>query len=359
MVTGAGGSIGSELCRQIVRHEPAEILLFERSENSLHAIATELIDGRVRGVRSIVGDVTDVRSIRETMRDYQPELIFHAAAHKHVPLMESNVSEAVRNNVRGTRLMIEAAERWSAERFVMISTDKAVNATSVMGATKRVAELILQTRPITSRTWLYGVRFGNVLASSGSVIPRFMTQIGRGGPVTITHPEMRRYFIVVPEAVQLVLHAAAEGAAGGIYALEMGEQLRIVDVARNLIRLAGFVPDEEIPIQFVGLRPGEKLSEELVGEDEIKEASGINHIMYIRPARLPDRKQIEDHVRELERAADRGDSAAVLRGLQTIVPSFRPEGLATAQSEEPATHTPALIDAATAMGPCRTAARRP
>ena len=248
MVTGAGGSIGAELCRQILEHHPAQLVLLERSENSLYHLGNELVDsGYTRAVRSVIGDVTNRRHVDETMRAYRPEIVFHAAAHKHVPLMEANPCEAVRNNVYGTRSLIEAAERYRVNRFILISTDKAVNPTSVMGATKRVAELILQTRPYTAGTWYYSVRFGNVLASDGSVIPLFMKQIRRGGPVTVTHPEVRRYFMLISEAVQLVLHAAAEGNASGIYVLEMGGQIPIIDLARNVIRLAGFVPGEEIP----------------------------------------------------------------------------------------------------------------
>ena len=269
MVTGAGGSIGSELCRQIARLKPASLVMFERYENSLHAIRIELDDAhKPFGLHAVVGDVTDPIRVDEVMRQYAPEIVFHAAAHKHVPLMEENPCEAVKNNVRGTRLLAQAAEECGVDRFILISTDKAVNPTSVMGASKRLAELIVRARAAGSGTSFSVVRFGNVLASNGSVVPRFLEQIKKGGPVTITHPEIRRFFMLIPEAVQLVLHAAAQADAGATYVLEMGEQVKLLDMARDLIRLSGFVPDSEIAIEFVGLRPGEKLYEELSGADE-------------------------------------------------------------------------------------------
>ena len=336
MVTGAGGSIGSELCRQILAHCPARLILFERSENGLYALGSEFEDARQGAtVHALVGDVTNRRSVDEAVHVHRPHIVFHAAAHKHVPLMETAPCEAVRNNVRGTRLMLEAAERHGVERFVLISTDKAVNPTSVMGATKRVAELMVQTIPATSGTWCYGVRFGNVLASSGSVLPRFMAQVERGGPVTITHPDVRRYFMLIPEAVELVLHAAAEGAPSGIYVLEMGEQMPVVDLARSVIRLAGFVPDEDIDIDYVGLRPGEKLSEELVGDEESTEPSTSEHMLRIRPLRLPDRATLAQQVEELERRARDGDAAGVLEGLRAILPSYRTAGAGEATGVAP------------------------
>ena len=266
MVTGAGGSIGSELCRQITRLKPASLVMFERYENSLHAIRIELEDAHQRfGLHAVVGDVTDPIRVEEVMRQFEPEIVFHAAAHKHVPLMEENPCEAIKNNVRGTRLLAQAAEECGVDRFILISTDKAVNPTSVMGASKRVGELLVRARSAGSGTSFSVVRFGNVLASNGSVVPRFLEQIKKGGPVTITHPEIRRFFMLIPEAVQLVLHAAAQADAGATYVLEMGEQVKLLDMARDLIRLSGFVPESDIAIEFVGLRPGEKLYEELVG----------------------------------------------------------------------------------------------
>src|SRR5262249_42080720 len=238
MVTGAGGSIGSELCRQVAAFEPATLVLLERYENGLFAIINDLNDRGVgAGVVPVIADVTDAARIDAVLAMHRPEIVFHAAAHKHVPLMEQNPCEAIKNNVMGTRFVADAAERHGVERFILISTDKAVNPTSVMGACKRVAELLVQARIRRSSTSFFAVRFGNVLASNGSVVPRFLDQIRAGGPVTVTHPDMRRYFMLIPEAVELVLHAAARGEDGQIYVLEMGEQVKVVDMARNLIRL--------------------------------------------------------------------------------------------------------------------------
>jgi len=323
LVTGAGGSIGSELARQIAALGPASLVLFERYENSLHDVSNELRDrGFGRGTVAVVGDVTDAARLDAVMREHRPEIVFHAAAHKHVPLMEGNPGEAVKNNVRGTRLLVEAAERHGVDRFIFISTDKAVNPTSVMGATKRVAELLIDAQSRGSGTSFFTVRFGNVLGSNGSVVPRFLDQIKRGGPVTVTHPEMRRFFMLVPEAVQLVLHAAAHGENGCTYVLEMGEQVKIVDMARTLIRLAGLVPDEEIPIVFVGLRPGEKLFEELVGDRETREPSGIDSVFRVRPTHRPDASLLGADIARLEHAANEGDQPRTLARLAAIVPEL-------------------------------------
>ena len=288
MVTGAGGSIGSELCRQIARLNPASLVMLERYENNLHAIRMELEDARQQfGLYPVIGDVTDAARLAEIMRESRPEIVFHAAAHKHVPLMEENPCEAIKNNVRGTRLMAQAADEFGVDRFILISTDKAVNPTNVMGASKRLAELIVQTQANGSSTSFCIVRFGNVLGSNGSVVPRFLEQIKKGGPVTITHPEIRRFFMLIPEAVQLVLHAAAQAEGGATYVLEMGDQVKVIDMARHLIRLSGFVPHEEIPIDFIGLRPGEKLYEELVGRDEDVGASANAKILRVTSRSTP------------------------------------------------------------------------
>jgi FlaA1/EpsC-like NDP-sugar epimerase/lipopolysaccharide/colanic/teichoic acid biosynthesis glycosyltransferase len=323
LVTGAGGSIGSELCAQVAALNPAELVLYERYENNLYSVVNSLNDrGFSAGIHPVLGDVTDERRLNAVLAQTKPHVIFHAAAHKHVPLMEANPCEAVKNNVTGTRLVAEAAARHAAERMILISSDKAVNPTSVMGATKSVAEMILSELSMAGTTRFATVRFGNVLGSSGSVVPRFLDQIRAGGPVTVTHPEIQRYFMLISEAVELVLHAAALAHPGSIYVLDMGEQIRLVDLARSLIRLAGFVPDQDIEIVFTGLRPGEKLSEELFGLDEDRLASMVPKILRIqRRTRLGMRAGLGEIAR-LEQCAIRGDEAAVLEQLRVVVPTF-------------------------------------
>lgn len=270
LVTGAGGSIGSELCRQLSRFKPASIILLEASEFALYMIEQWFIEHRPEvPIACLAGDVKDEARMAEIFADHQPQAVFHAAAYKHVPLMEvGNAWQAARNNIQGTLIVAQAAQRAGAERFVLISTDKAVNPTNVMGATKRMAEMVcevMQNGPGTTRFHI--VRFGNVLGSTGSVIPKFQSQIAHGGPITVTHPDINRYFMSIPEAAQLVLQAAAMGQGGEIFVLDMGEPVRIVDLARNMIRLSGFTEDE-ISIEFTGLRPGEKLYEELLADAE-------------------------------------------------------------------------------------------
>jgi FlaA1/EpsC-like NDP-sugar epimerase len=325
LVTGAGGSIGSQLCKQIIDAEPEALVMFERYENSLYTVMNDLEQHAGR-IRSVIGDVTDARRLNGVISELRPDIIFHAAAHKHVPLMESNVCEAVKNNIAGSRRVAQAAGYYGVERCVLISSDKAVDPSSVMGATKRVAELIFQDMALRfGSTRFVTVRFGNVLGSNGSVFPRFIQQIKAGGPVTVTHPEMRRYFMLISEAVTLVLHAAALGGKGALYVLEMGEQVKLVEMARNLIRLSGFVPDEEIPISFVGLRPGEKLSESLVSEDELLEPSPVAKVMRVRHRRPDEAVRIDaSTLRALERSAQKGESSEVLRLISTLVPRFTP-----------------------------------
>jgi FlaA1/EpsC-like NDP-sugar epimerase len=324
LVTGAGGSIGSELCRQIAGLDPAVLVLYERYENSLYAIANDLAhrDGSL-ALQSAIGDVTDASRLEAVMAECRAHIVFHAAAHKHVPLMEQNPCEAVKNNVIGTRLVAETAARFQAERFVLISSDKAVNPSSVMGATKRVGELLMQELGGRSQTRFLAVRFGNVLASSGSAVPLFMDQIKAGGPVTVTHPQMQRYFMLIPEAVQLVLHAAAMGDGGEIYVLEMGEPIKVVDMARTLIRLSGFVPDKEISITFIGPRPGEKLVEELVGMGETAESSPVPQILRVRSGAVPHVTWLREQREALERLATQGDERGVVKQLGVVVPTFR------------------------------------
>nr|WP_281719483.1 polysaccharide biosynthesis protein [Nitrosomonas nitrosa] len=327
LITGAGGSIGSELARQVTLLDPGRVLLYERHENSLYNIHKELDDQKVGlPIVPLIGDVTDAQRVCEVLEQYKPQIVFHAAAHKHVPLVELNPLEAVKNNCLGTRIIAEAANRYGVEQFVHISTDKAVNPSSVMGATKRVAELIVQDIARTSKTRFLLVRFGNVLGSSGSVVLRFQEQIQSGGPVTVTHPEIRRYFMLIPEAVQLVLQAATIGKQGYIYILDMGEQIKVLDIARSLIRLSGFVPGKDIPIRFVGLRPGEKLYEELVGEGEIATNSCLDKILQIQATNPPDFEKFEEKLTALESAVHRSEASTIIERLKGMVPTFRTSG---------------------------------
>ncbi len=269
MITGAGGSIGSELCRQVSRFGPSRLVLVERYENALFEIHRELtLSFPHVQIEPCIADICDAARMEQVFLSTKPELVFHAAAHKHVPMMEWNPCEAVKNNVGGTRILGDLSDRHGVQRFVLVSTDKAVNPTSVMGATKRVAEIFLQSLSRRSTTKFVTVRFGNVLGSAGSVIPIFRDQIAKGGPITVTHPEMRRYFMTIPEASQLVMQAGAMGEGGEIFILDMGEPVKILDLARDLITLSGLRPDEDIEIRFSGVRPGEKLFEELATDAE-------------------------------------------------------------------------------------------
>ena len=275
-VTGAGGSIGSELSRQILKFNPARVVLLDNCENNVYEIYRELINKYPSDkLNPTVADIQDREKIYNLFEKYSPDVVFHAAAHKHVPLMEKNPDEAVKNNIFGTQNTAEAAHQFNVERFVLISTDKAVNPKSVMGATKRAAEMIIQTLAQNSNTKFCAVRFGNVLGSSGSVILLFKEQIKKGGPVTVTHPEMTRYFMTIPEACQLVIEAGSMGNLGEIFLLDMGEPVKIVDLAKDLIKLSGFEPQTDIPIIFTGMREGEKIYEELLTKEE--EVSTTQH----------------------------------------------------------------------------------
>jgi FlaA1/EpsC-like NDP-sugar epimerase len=323
LVTGAGGSIGSELCRQIARFRPAELLLVERAENNLFQIHRELSENApdVR-LTPLIADVTDLARMTRIFEEHRPRSVFHAAAHKHVPMMEWNPAEAVKNNVGGTRNVADLAVKYEAESFVMISTDKAVNPTSVMGATKRVAELYVQALAAHTSTRLVTVRFGNVLGSSGSVIPIFRDQIVRGGPVTVTDPEMRRYFMTIPEACQLVLQAGSMGDGGEIFVLDMGEPVKIVDLAKDLIALSGLSSDA-IEIRFTGLRPGEKLFEEISLDSE--HATKTRHSkIYVGTAQPLAMETAQEHLRRLERAAAMEDVDRVLATLRVCVREYQP-----------------------------------
>ncbi|MBZ0188354.1 MAG: polysaccharide biosynthesis protein, partial [Candidatus Obscuribacterales bacterium] len=260
LVTGAGGSIGSELCRQIMRFEPQAIVLLGKGENSIFTIQQELLSRpEPVAIVPVIADVRDTVRMKSVFDQHKPQVVFHAAAHKHVPLMESNVTEAVANNVLGTRAVAELSHLFKVETFVLVSSDKAVNPTSVMGATKRMAELVIQDLASRTKTKYVAVRFGNVLASRGSVIPLWRQQIAQGGPVTVTHPEATRYFMLIPEAVQLILQAGVLGQGGEIFVLDMGNPVKILDLANDLIRFSGLRPGSDIEIEFIGLRPGEKL----------------------------------------------------------------------------------------------------
>lgn len=324
LVTGAGGSIGSELCRQIARYRPESLVLFERYENSLHALLLELRAAYPQvGVLPVVGDVTMPDRVSEVFRQTGPDIVFHAAAHKHVPLMEMNPKEAVRNNIWGTHVVAEAALAAGVDRFVLVSTDKAVNPSSVMGATKRVAEHLIQRFSRRGLTKFTVVRFGNVLGSNGSVVPLFAEQIRKGGPVTVTDSEIKRFFMTIPEAVQLVLQASVMGQGGEVFVLDMGEQIRIADLARNMIVLSGLVPGKDIEIVYTGLRPGEKLYEELFEGSE--EAAATAHAKINRAVGAPlPVDDLDQWMKDLPMRLLENDEDDLLQDLKRLVPSFNP-----------------------------------
>ncbi|MFM8984661.1 MAG: polysaccharide biosynthesis protein [Planctomycetia bacterium] len=320
MVTGAGGSIGSEICRQVLRYAPRRLLLVERGENALFTIEQELMRLESRPpFEPLVADVTDGKRMEQIFATFQPEVVFHAAAHKHVPMMEWNPAEAIKNNILGTRQMAVLADRHGVREFVSISTDKAVNPTSVMGCSKLLAERFVQAMSHESRTKFIVVRFGNVLASNGSVVPTFQEQIRHGGPITVTHPGIERYFMTIPEASQLVLQAASQGAGGEIFVLDMGESVKIVDLARDLIALSGLDQDD-IEIVFTGLRPGEKLYEELYFEGEQRVATRHPKVFCAmhRPADLA---AVEAVLEELGAVVDESPEAVRAR-LRDLVPEY-------------------------------------
>ncbi len=326
MVTGAGGSIGSEICRQIMPFQPTKLLLLGHGENSIFKTHQELLGNGNLGNTALIPIITDIQDrdkINALFNAHRPEIVFHAAAHKHVPLMELNPEEAVKNNVLGTRNLVDASHNAGVERFVMISTDKAVNPTSVMGASKRVAEKILKCYARRSSTRFVAVRFGNVLGSRGSVIPMFKQQIENGGPITITHPKMIRYFMTIPEASKLVIQAGAYGKGGEVFILDMGEPVRIVDLAEDLIRLAGLEVGRDIEIKYTGIRPGEKLYEELLTASEGITATRNSKIFVARPEEVNE-EELLAQVEKLEAAARIGKPRNIIRSFQEIVPSFAP-----------------------------------
>lgn len=326
MVTGAGGSIGSELCRQIAGFEPECLVLVERSEVSMFAIEQELIGrGAGKRIKPLVVDILDKARMQRIFEEFRPEIIFHAAAHKHVPMMESQPGEAIRNNTFGTALVAELALQNGVERFVLISTDKAINPTSVMGTTKRLAEVFLQSlfAENPKGTRFMAVRFGNVLGSSGSVIPVFKRQIAAGGPVTVTHPDMTRYFMTIPEAVGLVLQSAVQGQGGEVFVLDMGKPVRILDLATQLIELSGLRAGVDIPIEFVGLRPGEKLYEELNLGIESCSPTAHPKIMRLRADAQP-LSFVRENLRHFEQSVYTAGALELKRALKRAVPEYTP-----------------------------------
>ncbi len=324
MVTGAGGSIGSELCRQIQGYQPKQLILLDSSEHHVYSIDMELSSLHKTGKPlhvPLVANIQHKNKMEHIFDQFRPEVVFHAAAYKHVPLMERNVDAAVKNNIWGTYNIATLAAKYQVKRFVMISTDKAVNPTNVMGASKRLAEMVIQSLNGHSQTVFSAVRFGNVLDSNGSVLPLFRKQIAEGGPVTVTHPDVVRYFMTIPEAVQLVLTAATMACGGEIYVLEMGEPVRILDMAKSLIKLSGFEPDRDIKIEIVGLRPGEKLYEELLTSQEGVRKTANNQI-YVEKPRYFDKEKLIRDVEELWQLADVRDIPGVLAKMKQVVPEF-------------------------------------
>ncbi len=321
LVTGAAGSIGSEICRQVLRQAPRRLVCVDHDENALFYLERDFARSDRRDLVVFrLGDVTDEDSMDSLFMSVRPHVVFHAAAHKHVPVIEANPIEGLRNNVFGTEVVARSASRCGAEAFVLISTDKAVNPSSVMGASKRIAELLI--RSLSSETRCTAVRFGNVLGSQGSVVPLLKEQIAAGGPVTITHPDMSRYFMTIPEAVELVIQASTMGRGEEIFMLDMGEPVKIVDLATDLIRLSGLRPNVDIEISFVGVRPGEKLSEELRLNTEIADLTSHPKIMVARHTRF-DADRFRQKLSELRRVVAEGNEAAALRLIPELVPEFQ------------------------------------
>lgn len=321
MVTGGGGSIGSELCRQIAKYEPKQLIILDFYENNVYDIQNELkLKFPILEIKALIASVRERETIFSIFERYKPNVVFHAAAHKHVPLMEDSPKEAIKNNVFGAFNVVQAAHKYNVERFVQISTDKAVNPTNVMGASKRLCEMITQTYAKESNTHFVAVRFGNVLGSNGSVIPLFKKQIADGGPITVTHPDIIRYFMTIPEAVQLVLEAGGMANGGEIFVLDMGEPVKIDKLARDLIKLSGFEPDEDIKIVYTGLRPGEKLYEELLMAEEGINNTTNDKIYIAKPMNITiDELNIK---LEMLKEALKGSDEDLLKCLQKVVPTY-------------------------------------
>ena len=324
LVTGGGGSIGSELCRQIASHSPKQLIIVDIYENNAYEIQQELIRKHPElNLVVLIASVRNTNRINDIFDKYRPDIVYHAAAHKHVPLMEVSPNEAIKNNVMGTYKTAQAAIRYGTKKFVLISTDKAVNPTNVMGASKRLCEMVVQMMNRKSETNFVAVRFGNVLGSNGSVIPLFKKQIAEGGPVTVTHPDIIRYFMTIPEAVSLVLQAGAYARGGEIFVLDMGKPVKILDLATNLIKLSGYKPGEDIEIQFTGLRPGEKMYEELLMNEEGLKKTANSMIFIGKPIEF-DEEVFEMQLEQLISAAKR-ETEDIRARIKEIVPTYQPE----------------------------------
>ena len=335
LITGGGGSIGSELCRQVMRSSPKKLVIFDIYENNAYELECELKQNYngAKNVEVVIGSIRDRKRLNEVFAKYRPEVVFHAAAHKHVPLMERSYGEAIKNNVFGTRNLLEISDTFGVERFVMLSTDKAVNPTNIMGATKRINEMMVQVFAKTSDMKCMMVRFGNVLGSHGSVIPLFEMQIKKGGPVTVTHPDIERYFMTIPEAAQLVLQAGSFAQSGAIYALDMGQPVRIMDLAEKIIRFYGYEPNVDMPIKVTGLRPGEKLFEEVISEEERKRLIATqNKKIFVVPTDDIDTRWFYERLVFLEREIENGFSESEARKvmiqamIQELVSGYTPNG---------------------------------
>ena len=327
LVTGGGGSIGSELCRQVAKLGPKKLVIMDIYENSTYDIQQELIRqyGVKLNLKVEIATMCDEAEVEAVFNAHKPNIVFHAAAHKHVPLMETNPEEAVKNNIFGTYNVIMAADRHKVKKFIQVSTDKAVNPTNIMGATKRFCEMMIQGMKGKSDTTFAAVRFGNVLGSNGSVIPLFRRQIENGGPVTVTHPDMKRYFMTIPEAVQLVMLAGTEAKSGNVYVLDMGQLVKIDEFARKMIRLAGLVPDKDIKVEYTGLRPGEKLFEELIIDDNRVGKTNLDKVFI---EKLPEITMdiVDKNLSNMRKAIKTGEKFAVVSALKTAVDTYTPDG---------------------------------
>lgn len=338
LVTGGGGSIGSELCRQIAKYKPEQLVVLDIYENNLYDIEQELISKYPKlKIEAVVASIRDKKRLENVFEKYNPYLVFHAAAHKHVPLMEKSPLEAIKNNVFGTYNVVNASDKYNVKRFILISTDKAVNPTNIMGATKRICEMIVQAKNKVSKTEFAAVRFGNVLGSNGSVVPLFKKQIADGGPVTVTHKEITRFFMTIPEAVELVLQAMTYAAGGEIFVLDMGEPVKIYDLAESLIKLSGFVPNEDIEIKVTGLRPGEKLYEELLMGEEGLEKTAHNKIFVAEPLDITI-KDVESKLAKFNEILNLEEEQVKLKDIKEImkkvVPTYKEPEEANKRKEE-------------------------